>query len=350
MTRSLDQNAVYHESKQALSPQAQQAIDLVKNSSDLPNRDNCELSHENGAMTFCSWLYQVFAFILVTLVYFQLLQAVKDSDFLNAEAIGSGLSAVAPTKTSPNRSATVRKVAGQERWVGVNAGSKGSPESAQEVYLHQVLLSLDPRQTSSKTPAALQDSPEALRNVQIVDEALRQHFGVAGGQLLFDPDLCSQSPTSSACLSLTYQNASTQSSYFPSPRKTILTYAFSAEAKDAAIEWMSRLEEPAALESLNAYLASVTDSTVELRLPAVFQPAASITTSEEVHQTATSSANHSEQQPRTQSGLGLSLPLSPRTGHLAYREGGVRELSGLRWLFHAIKTFMLRFWTLAKVG
>jgi len=285
----------------------------------------------------------VSGFILVTLVYFQLLQAVKDSDFLNAEAGETGQSGV--IAASRNRLTTVRKASGQERWIGVNSGSKGASESAEEVYFQQVLLSLDLHQSIPTASKSLQDSPELLKDVQFVDAALRQHFGLAGDQLLFDPDLCHQPPTSASCFSISYQNAQTPSTYFPSTRKTILTYAFSAEAKDAANEWMSKLQDPSVLSSLNSYISTRTSSSVELRLPSSKRSAPA-----QSDNSQTSILNNSAASlPRTQSGLGLSLPLSPRTGNLHYREGGVRDLSGPRWLIHAVKTFVLRFWTLAKV-
>ena len=278
-------------------------------------------------------LCQVFGCILVTLVYFQLLQAVKESDFLNATS-EQGSSVASSIR---NRVSTVRKPSGKDRWISVNSGNSGE---TQEVYLQQVILSLDTRHAAPTASKSLQNSPELLSDVKIVDAALRHHFELSDTKLLFDPDLCFQSPSTASCVHLTFENSTHASSYFPSARKTVITYAFSSEARNAAEEWVEGLQDPLLLAELNKYISSQTKSNVELRLPSSSRPA----TSEQLDNTGNLSTL-----PKAQSGLGLSLPLSPKAGYSSYREGSARDLSGIAWFMYAVKTFVLRFWTLAKV-
>ena len=220
----------------------------------------------------------------------------------------------------------------------MNAGSSGE---TQEIYLQQVLLSLDARHNAPTSSKSLQNSPELLSDVQIVDTALRHHFELSDTKLLFDPDLCYQSPDTASCVHFTFDSSLHASSYFPSSRKTVITYAFSPEARNAAEEWVEGLQDPLLLAKLNSYISSQTDSNVELRLPSSSRAP---TTQQP------DSAGNLSTLPRTQSGLGLSLPLSPKAGYSSYREGSARDLSGIAWFIYAAKTFVLRFWTLAKVS
>jgi len=210
------------------------------------------------------------------------------------------------------------------------------------VFIQQILLSLDPRYATIQSSTGFSTSAELQHQVASVDLALKQRFGIAENQLHFDPDLCYKPSPDSPCFSMSPSNT-TEASH----RKIVLTYAFDGEAIETAREWTGRLQDSASLQELSKSIETSTGRSLQLRSASSIMQ--SVDNLDQRTSNDESPVNDSVSHGRAPSGLGLSLPLSPRTATTSYKERNLREMRGAQWFIYAFKAFVMRFWTLTKV-
>ena len=292
----------------------------------------------------------------MTLAYFQLLQAVKESDFLNADVLSNAVAANALDQPTPTF-ATLRRVAGH-RWmsVGRGVGQHAAP------ILQQVVVSLDADHSLQADSAAggnadgFDQHPALLRHLASFHEALKTDVGVAGDLLHWDPDLCYRPADSTACFSTSFQNASfyIDPAYYINERTTVLTYVFAPQTEEAHAEWLSRLHQPSELTTLSYATTSSEDTAVERGI--VFTPSLLRGPA-----TALATATLGDDKPAPSrapaQGLGISFPFAPSSGALGQADRkpiidaktNLREMRSVRWMVYALKAFVLRFYDLAKV-
>jgi hypothetical protein len=247
------------------------------------------------------------------LCYFQLLQAVKDSEFLNADLL---------PLTSSSAPLTLRRIG--SKWIGVGDGSSSALDT--QSYLQPVIVSLDafPSRATAKNES-INQTP-VLQAIDALDHSLRQETTVfESGSLRFDPDLCFRSQKQ--CFTTSYKDGD---AHFATSRSTVLTYAFAHGTDDAQAEWLKKL--PGSVEALPG---QATFTVVDSHRP---------------HMPLSSSAAGNDST-RSTRGLGISLPLSPRTqtDTTGRYEPALRQMTNVSWVFYAFKAFVMRFWTLAKV-
>lgn len=272
-----------------------------------------------------TFISQVLTFIFVTLAYFQLLQAVKESDFLNA--VGSG-----PLSSSQQVHSQVLAVNSLARaasgdWKPIEP-TETAPAGSQHLFIKQIAISHDsPRRASNQ-----------LNSVVAFDRHLRQ--APTAEHTSFEDDLCFKTPKGQCFAASALSDAHQADT-------TTLLYAL----KHNELAW-----PPADALPWTDEAAEVTFSSTRHRnrTPLHIQSASSDKRS------ATSPAASASSGILRDAGLGISLPLSPKQGstlasdELASWEyhasrSSIREMAGLKWAFYAVRSFMLRFWSLAKV-
>lgn len=269
-------------------------------------------------------------FILVTLTYFQLLEAVKLSDFLNTSP---DLPSVNTLLTAQTSTAVIRRP-GTNHWVGYSEGTQ--PDL--NVNLRQIIISLDSSPNLIPKNFETDLESEGLLDEKILDqlktfeEYLRTELSVEseeGTALRWDPDLCYRPPQNTSVpnecfatslLSPLPQTSIINRSLFPSERTYVITLAFTSQSTSDQTDWLAKLIDAKQLSQLSS-LSNVQYTSVQTHQP-------------------------SERSPN---GLGLHFALSPPdpTGL-----GGppLRDMRDARWVVVAFKAFILRFWGLAKVS
>jgi hypothetical protein len=256
----------------------------------------------------------------VTLCYFQLLQAVKDSEFLNPD-----LPALATTSAASPL--FLRRIG--QKWIGVGDGSASSQDM--RLHLQPLIISLDalPVKFASRNES-LEAHPAVLKAIDALDHKLRHEMTVfESAALRFDPDLCYRT-SQRECFVASYKYGDAHSG---SSRSTVLTYAFAQGTDDAHAEWLKKL--PAQLEGFSS------DDAIFTAIDSHRPP---------VRMSADPQASLNKSAGQAARGLGISLPLSPKTGETTARfEPSLRQIKNFSWVFYATKAFVMRFWALAKV-
>lgn len=251
-----------------------------------------------------------------------MLQAVKDSDFLNA-ADAAVLGAQQSSDAAVPPVYTFERASGKSDWVLVDASQASSTPN--ELFVEQILV-------SPNTPFPANNQ---LASVASLDHHLRKALTSSGST--FEKDLCYHTPKGQ-CFS---------ASVLTDPQQ-IGTIALFYGLKDKSPSW-----PPASALRWTDEAADVTFSPLE--------PAWSLRRSHQDNYDATkpsSSANAASN--IRDSGLGITLPLSPKQGasvaadelatwHYHASRSTLRETAGLKWAFYALRAFVLRFWSLAKV-
>lgn len=279
---------------------------------------------------------QVAVFIGVTLVYFQLLEAVKASDFLNA-GLDSYLTSANIVAPAP---ALVRRTSGGQ-WTSVRA-DEGTTDA--DVHLRQVVVSLDavpaperrnvlvyatdpaaPAPTSTVTASA-----SGLLDPALVEELIAFERSIRSGKASsgsYERELCYRPPGSKQCFAHSLLASSQRDELFPNDRTYVLTLGFGASTVEAQTRWERSLLDADHLESLGKRGAG----------SASFRPARSLVGYNE------SAAFDGGEKNR----LGFSFSLSPPS---ANGDGAnLREMRSVKWMAYAARAFVLRFWGLARV-
>ena len=277
----------------------------------------------------------VLGFVMVTLAYFQLLHAVKHSEFLNPS-----------TSTMPldfridglHESAILARTA-SGNWEKLAVGSSSE---AIAVHLNRIVVSLDadlsfeeddrnvlvfPEQTSTSTMLSEHTTSSLLtyaKNVSISDhevlaslEEFERHLRTSSfgsSSIRFQPELCLHPSSSQDCFVVPFYHPSDSSSL---DRSAMLSLAFKPSTE--AQEWSHQL-----LSTL-----SITDSRGYTYIP--------------------STSFHGK---REDAGLGLSFKAFPHAGGLAGAPSPAAvkadESRSFKWIFYASRAFVMRLWALAR--
>lgn len=271
----------------------------------------------------------------MTLAYFQLLQAVKDSDFLNVAAL-SPHTADAPSQSMftferPTKGAA----AASQDWqlLDTEAAAAAQHHNPAQVFVTQVLVSAD-----KPVPASNQ-----LASVVALDQHLRH--APTTDQHTFNDHLCFHTPKGQ-CFSASVLNDAQH------PGSVSLFYGL---REDSAASW-----PPAPALRWTDDAAEVTFAPLQPAWPGASAAAAhdhQHTSGDNPDSAASPSGSSASS---SASGLGITLPLSPKQGRSYAADelaswqyhasrSTIREMAGLKWAFYAARAFVLRFWSLAMV-
>lgn len=279
-------------------------------------------------------------FIFVTLAYFQLLQAVKESDFLNAPDAAALPSH--PGKTPLH--AFQRTDSGE--WASL-ASVDHVPAGSQEIHVKQIQVLSSDHAASSRSLSSSRNVARPLHLDSVV--ALDKHLRASPQDNSFQDHLCFHTPKGpcfvASALSDVDETAARGS--FRSGETTSLFYGL---AKDHAswppldaLSWTDEASD-VAFAPLDPRLSSAKASREDAQRASDAPRATSAAAA-----SATSGA-----------GLGITLPLSPQQGssvaadelaswHYHASRSAIRETAGIKWAFYALRASAIRFYTLAMV-